>query len=625
MSNWNDHDSPRPAGQNPFLLWDLHPFIAAHRWVLAAGLFALIASSGALLTFGWVLRLLVDAGLDSAQPELLSEILAILLVVVVIMSVAAGFRIYLVAWLGERVVADLRKAVFANVLTLDPSFFEHTPTGEVVSRLTADTSLIQTIVGFTLAVALRNIILIIGGLILMLLASPLLTGILVLGLPVMAVIAWILGHRIRRISRMTQDAVALVGSRIDETLHSIQTVQASVQESREQKRFANEVESAFSAATARAATGAWLAATMMVLIFGLISGILWVGGQAVLDGRSTSGEIAAFLFYAVVVAGALTTMSEVFSEIMRGAGAAERLLELLRAKPMVQYPQDPDPWPQRESGSIRMERVGFNYPSRPDNPALIDIDLELAAGSTVALVGPSGAGKSTLFQLLLRFHDPDSGRILINGVDIRRLDPRVLRQRVVMVPQNPVLFAGSIRENIAYACPDAPAAAVMEAAGIAHVREFADKLPQGMDTPLGERGVRLSGGQRARVALARALLRDPRILLLDEATSALDAESERLVQDAIERIRRGRTVLTIAHRLATVRLADRILVLQDGRIVGDGSHTELLQENGLYAHLCRLQLQGDAARLDAARLDAALPDAARLDAAPADVVARETI
>jgi ATP-binding cassette subfamily B protein len=591
MHVWDDLETSRPPGRGLFLLWRLKPFIAPYRWVLVGGAVALLASAGAVLAFGSVLRTLIDSGFDNADPEALKQVLVTLFVVVLIMSVAAGFRIFLVAWLGERVVADLRKAVFRKVLTLDPGFFEHTPTGEVVSRLTADTVLIQTIVGFTLAVALRNVILIVGGLVLMIVTSPLLTTILIGGLPVVALIAWLLGHRIRRLSRETQDAIAAVGGRIDETLHAIQTVQASVQEKQEQNRFAMRVEAAFSAAIARAATGATLAAAVMLLIFGLIGSILWLGGQGVIEGRISAGEMAAFLFYAVVVAGSLTTMSEVFSELMRGAGATERLLQLLTARTDIEAPEEPAAWPKDGSGHLRIEKLGFTYPTRPGSPSLRDIDFDLAPGSNIAIVGPSGAGKSTLFQLLLRFHDPDEGRILIDDVDIRCLDPRVLRRHVALVPQDPVLFSGTVRENIAYANPAASETAILEAARIAHVLEFAETLPEGMETALGERGVRLSGGQRARVALARAILTNPEILLLDEATSALDAESERLVQNAIERIRMGRTVLTIAHRLATVRSADRILVLQQGRIVADGSHHQLLQENGLYAHLCRLQLQ----------------------------------
>lgn len=593
MYRWDDLETPRPSGRGLFLLWRLKPFVTPYRWVVIAGVIALLTSAGAVLAFGWVLRVLIDSAFDPTQPDALKQALGILLIVVSIMSIAAGFRIFLVAWLGERIVADLRKAVFGHVLTLDPGFFEHTPTGEVVSRLTADTVLIQTIVGFTLAIALRNLLLIAGGFLLMIVTSPLLTTILIAGLPAVALIAWFLGHRIRRLSRETQDAIAAVGGRIDETLNAIQTVQASVQEKREQDRLATRVEAAFSASIARAATGATLAAVVMLLIFGLIGSILWVGGQGVIEGRISAGEMAAFLFYAVVVAGALTTMSEVFSELMRGAGATERILLLLTAQTGIKTPEQPASWPKHDSGHLRIEKLAFTYPTRPGLPSLKEIDLDLPAGSNIAIVGPSGAGKSTLFQLLLRFHDPDDGRIMIGGIDIRQMDPRVLRRHVSLVPQHPVLFSGSVRENIAYANPEASDAAVLEAARTAHVLEFAETLPEGMDTALGERGLRLSGGQRARIALARALLGNPEILLLDEATSALDAESERLVQNALERIRMGRTVLTIAHRLATVRSAERILVLQQGRIVADGSHHQLLQENGLYAHLCRLQLQGD--------------------------------
>lgn len=591
MLSWDDLNHQRSGNSGLLKLWALHKFIRPYRLVLLFGILSLIVGSGAILAFGAVLRILVDSGFNSSDPQALYQALTLLLFIVLVMSIAAGFRIYLVAWLGERVVADVRHSVFSNIIGLDRSFFEKTPVGEIISRLTADTVLIQTIVGFTLAVALRNSLLIIGGIILMIWASPLLSTILIGGLPLVAAVVWILARRIRKLSRCTQDALALMGSRIDETLYAVETVQSCVQEKQETKRFANHVETAFQMATQRAATGAWLATSVIFLIFSFISAILWIGGLAVFDDRMTAGELAAFLFYAIVVAGAITAMSEVISELMRGAGATERLFELLLARPAIQDPEKPRPWPETSALTLRFDNLHFSYPSRKTTPSVKNIDIQIEPGSSVALVGPSGAGKSTLFHLLLRFHDPDQGKITLNGINIRELDLAELRSRVVLVPQDPVLFSGTIRDNIVYARPEASETDILEAARCAHVLEFTDRLPDGMRTELGERGIRLSGGERARVALARALIRNPKILLLDEATSSLDAESEYLIQDALEAIRPNRTILTIAHRLATVRSADSIIVMQEGEIITQGTHAQLLSENGLYSHLCKLQFQ----------------------------------
>ncbi|OOC09086.1 ABC transporter transmembrane domain-containing protein [Thioalkalivibrio halophilus] len=587
--NWDDADTPRPAARNLRVLMPLLAFLRPYRRRIVFGLVALVVGSGAILAFGGVLRLLVDAGLGPEDPAGLNRALVLLLVVVTVMAIGVGARIYLVTWLGERVVADLRRAVFANVIRLDPAFFEQTRTGEVISRLTADATLIQTVVGTTLTIAARNLLLIVGGLVLMFLSSPPLAALLVAGLPAVAVPVWLLGRRVRRLSRRTQDRVADVGARTDETLYAIETVQAHGREDAERGRHASAVEAAFGMATRRAATGALLAAAVMLLMFGLIAGVLWIGGHRVLDGMMTPGELAAFLFYAALVAGSIAALSEVTNELLRAAGAAERLLELAEVRSGPPWPRHPEALADPVRGEIALEDVVFAYPTRPQPPALDGVSLRVRPGESVALVGPSGSGKSTLFRLLLRFHDPDAGCIRLDGHDLRRLRPDELRRHIAVVPQEPVLFSGTVRENVAYGVPDASDAALQAAAEAAHARGFIEALPEGWDTALGERGVRLSGGQRARLALARALLRKPAVLLLDEATSALDAESEREVQAALEEVRHARTVLTIAHRLATVQSADWIVVLDGGRVVGEGTHAELLAQGGLYARLAALQ------------------------------------
>ncbi|MCA1791184.1 MAG: ATP-binding cassette domain-containing protein [Thioalkalivibrio sp.] len=589
MSGADDRATERPVGRDLRVLVPLAGFLRPYLRTLLLAVLALLLGAGAILAFGFVLRLLVDAGLSEQDPAALNRALVALLGAVAVMAAGAGLRIYLVTWLGERVVADLRRAVFANVVEMDPGFFERTRTGEVISRLTADTTVIQVVVGSTLAIAARNLLLIVGGLILMFLTSPVLTVWLLVGLPVVALPVWSLGRKVRRLSRETQDRVAAVGGRVDEALYAIQTVQSHVQEAAERARYARAVEAAFGVAIRRAAMTGLLAASVIFLMFMLITGVLWVGGHNVLAGEITPGELAAFLFYAVLVAGSVAALSEVANELLRAAGAAERLLSLLQTRSGPVLPRHPTSLPEPAMGAICFKGVWFAYPTRPEPPALQGIDLEVPAGASVALVGPSGAGKSTLFQLLLRFYDPGAGAIRVDGVDIRDVETAALRDRIALVPQQPVLFAASVRDNIAYGAPGASEASIRAAAEAAYAMDFIAALPEGMETHLGERGVRLSGGQRARIALARAILRDPAILLLDEATSALDAESERLVQAALQRISRGRTTLTIAHRLATVQAADRIVVLDRGTIVAQGSHAQLLEEGGMYARLASLQ------------------------------------
>jgi ATP-binding cassette subfamily B protein len=581
----------RPSSRNVRVLARLFAFLRPYRAALVGAIVALLVAAGTVLGFGLVLQQMVDQGLSSGSGAALNRALLLFLVVVTLMAVSVAARVYLVTWIGERVVADIRNAVFAQVLKLEPAFFEVTRTGEVISRLTTDTSLLQVVVGSTLAIAARNALLIVGGLFMLTVTSPKLALLVLLGVPAVVVPIWLLGHRVRRLSRASQDRIADVGAHVDETLHGIGTVQAFCHEIIDRNRYRDHVEAAFTAAVRRARTSAMLTALVMLLTFSAISVVLWVGGHDVLAGRLTGGQLSAFVFYAVLVAGSVGALSEIAGELLRAAGAAERLLELLDTEPRIVAPARPLTLPAPPRGRLELERVTFRYPSRPDAKALDDVSFILEPGENVALVGPSGAGKSTVLQLLLRFYDPDSGTIRFDGIDVRSVDPRALRRRIALVPQDPVIFGADAWENIRYGQEGVGDDDVRHAADAAHATEFLDPLPQGFATFLGERGLRLSGGQRQRIAIARALLRDPALLLLDEATSALDAESERLVQDALARLMRNRTTLIIAHRLATVRRVDRILVMDRGRIVASGRHDELMAEQGLYARLAALQFR----------------------------------
>jgi ATP-binding cassette subfamily B protein len=580
-------DRPKSRSLRP--LRALLPFLAPHRRVLAFALVALLVAAGAMLALPVALRNLIDEGMAAGSPDTIDRYFLAFLAAAAVFGVFAALRFYLVTWLGERVVADLRDAVYRRVIRMDPSFFEVTRTGEVLSRLTADTTLVQSIAGVNLSITLRSAISIVGSLVMLAVTSLKLTALIVVLIPVLIVPLIALGRRVRRLSRDSQDRIADTSGLADETLNAIQTVQAFTLEELNGRRFGAAVEESFLSAVRRTKVRATLTAVATTMIFGAITFVLWVGAHAVIRGEMTGGELSQFLLYAVYVAVAAASLSEMWGEVQRAAGAMERLVELQQAEPRIVAPPHPRPLPSPGRGEIRFEQVCFHYPSRPDTRALEDFDLRVRPGETVAFVGPSGAGKSTTFQLLLRFYDPESGRILVDGVDLAQADPAAVRSRIGLVPQDTVLFAASARENIRYGRPGASDAEVEAAARAAAADEFLRRLPEGYDTFLGERGTRLSGGQRQRIAIARAILRDPPILLLDEATSALDAESERLVQAALGRLMQDRTTIVIAHRLATVLEAGRIVVLDHGRIVAQGTHAELVQGNELYARLAALQ------------------------------------
>ena len=569
----------------------LAPFLRPYARVVLGALLALVLAAGAVLMIGQAIRRIVDHGF-AGDGALIDQYFLALLGVVALLAAATFGRFYLVTWLGERLVADLRKAVYDHVIGLSPAFFEMTRTGEVLSRLTADTTLIQSVVGSSASVAMRNLLLFLGGSVLLVISSPKLTGLVFLLLPVVIAPIVLFGRRVRRLSRESQDRVADIASYAGESLSAVSIVQAFCHEVVDRLRFAAIAESAFATAVRRTRARAWLTALVMLLVFGAVDIVVWIGAKDVARGVMSSGELVAFVFYAIVVAGALGALSEVYGELQRAAGAAERLIQLLAVAPEITAPPAPKPLPEPAKGRVTFDNVTFRYPSRPEGAAVQGFDLHVRAGETVALVGPSGAGKSTVFSLLLRFYDPQAGRIRLDGVAIDEVQPQALRARLGLVPQDPVIFAADAMENIRYGRPEADDEAVRAAARAAHAEAFVEALPEGYRTHLGERGVRLSGGQRQRIAIARAILRDPAVLLLDEATSALDAESERMVQGALEHLMRERTTIVIAHRLATVLRADRIVVMDRGRIVESGSHAELVARGGLYAHLAALQFDG---------------------------------
>lgn len=571
-------------------------FVSPYRWHAVAALLALIVTAGITLSMGQGIKLMVDKGFMTQSPHLLNQSIGFFLLLVLGLSVGTFVRFYLVSWIGERVVADIRRQVFNHLIDLHPGFYENNRSSEIQSRLTTDTTLLQSVIGSSLSLFLRNSLMVIGGVVLLFVTNPKLTSIVVVALPLVLAPILIFGRRVRNLSRQSQDRIADVGSYVAEALGQIKTVQAYNHQQQDQQRFAATVESAFATARKRIVQRAWLITLVILLVLGAVGVMLWVGGMDVIAGRITGGELAAFVFYSLVVGSAFGTLSEVIGELQQAAGAAQRIDELLQSKSLIEPPaSDVQVLPERVQGNLQLEDLYFAYPSRPDNHAIEGLSLTIKAGETLALVGPSGAGKSTLFDLLLRFYDPQRGQILLEGLPIARLDPQDLRRCFAWVSQTPALFFGTIEDNIRYGNAHASADQVEAAARIAHAHDFILQMPDGYQTHLGDGGQGLSGGQRQRLAIARALLVDAPILLLDEATSALDAQSEHLIQQALPSLMKGRTTLVIAHRLATVQNADRIAVMDQGKLVAIGTHTQLIASNALYARLAALQFNGGVA------------------------------
>ena len=581
--------APRARIDNLRVIWRMAARYPAH---IAAALAGMLVAALATLAIPSSFKLIIDRGFAAGGSGDVGRWFQYLLLLVIVMAIATAVRFYFVSWIGERVVADLRIAVQTNLLRLSPSFFEENRPSEIASRMTSDTTIIEQLVGSTISVAVRNTVIGVGGILYLFTLSPKLTGMMVLGIPLIILPIVLLGRRVRQVSRASQDRVADVGAMVSEVLGAMKIVQAFGQQRRESARFTDAVERVLATAKRRIALRAVMTAIVIGLIFSSITVVMWQGALDVQAGRMTGGSIAAFVMTGIFVAGSFGALTEVWGDLLRGSGAAQRLSELLAETPGIAAPAEPTNFPVPARGAVTFEGVKFRYPTRPDVSALHDFSLEVAAGETVALVGPSGAGKTTVFQLIQRFYDPAAGRVAVDGIDLRTADPEALRARIAVVPQETVIFAATARDNLRYGRWDAADDALWDAAEAANAAEFLRDLPDGLGTFLGEGGARLSGGQRQRIAIARALLRDAPILLLDEATSALDASSERLVQSALERLMTDRTTLVIAHRLATVRAADRIVVMDGGRIVEAGTHRELEASGGLYARLAGLQFGG---------------------------------
>ncbi len=590
MSNSFEQEARRrPKGRSLRPIARLTPFLLRYRGRMAIALVALLLAAAATLVVPIAARRVIDNGFTTANATLVNQYFAVMLAVVGLLAAASAIRFYYVMWLGERVVADIRDALFGHLMNLSPAFYEAQKTGEVVSRLTADTTQIKSAFSSTASVALRNLVMFVGAMVMMVFTSPKLAGLSLLAIPLVVLPLVVYGRKVRSLSRLAQDTLANSAAFAQERLSAITTVQSNVQEGFARNAFGEATATAFGAAAQRTRSRAMLTGAIIFVALGAIVCLLWYGAREVMSGTMTGGTLGQFVIYAILAASSLGQLSEVWGEVQLAAGAAERISELLDEVPHIAAPAYPTALPQPSRGEVAFQDVSFSYPTRAAASALKQVSFAVATGETVAIVGPSGAGKTTIFTLIQRFFDPLSGRVTLDGIDIRTADPLEVRRRIAVVPQETIIFSGSVLDNIRFGKPEAAEAEVRAAALAARVDEFAVRLPKGYDTEVGERGMTLSGGQRQRIAIARAILRDAPILLLDEATSALDAESEALIQEALEKLTANRTTLVIAHRLATVRNADRILVFDQGALIAEGKHGELVESSPLYGRLAKLQ------------------------------------